>query len=213
MVDKIVTTYRKAKMSVIGGLSGAVESVLDETSFYDVGYMQSQIKRIQKEMARVSKKLEINIELKENSDYARTKRQELTEQREYLLIHLIYLASNSFGNLDDCVKMAEGHNISFMSCIDGLQAYQEGNKEKAYEILKKYYQEYGSVEEHFLINKVFGLLLVDRQDYEKAVSFLTYALQFMPDDMESINTLRNCYKKLNNDGRVAVMDDLLSVFS
>lgn len=139
MVDKIVTTYRKAKMSVIGGLSGAVEGVLDETSFYDVGYMQSQIKRIQKDMARVSKELEINIELKENSDYARTKRQELTEQREYLLIHLIYLVSNSFGNLDDCIKMAEGHNISFMSCVEGLQAYQEGNKEKAYEILKKYY--------------------------------------------------------------------------
>ena len=54
---------------------------------------------------------------------------------------------------------------------------------------------------------------MDRQDYKKAVSFLTYALQFMPDDMESINTLRNCYEKLNNDGRVAVMDDLLSVFA
>jgi tetratricopeptide (TPR) repeat protein len=213
MLDKIVTTYRKAKMSVISGLSGAVEGVLDETSFYDIGYMQSQIKRIQKEMARVSKELEINIELKENSDYARTKRQELTEQREYLLLHLIYFASNSFGNLDDCVKMAEGYNISFMSCVEGLQAYQEDNKEKAYEILKKYYQEYGSVEEHFLINKVFGLLLMDRQDYKKAVSFLTYALQFMPDDMESINTLRNCYEKLNNDGRVAVMDDLLSVLA
>ena len=41
MLDKIVTTYRKAKMSVISGLSGAVEGVLDETSFYDIGYMQS----------------------------------------------------------------------------------------------------------------------------------------------------------------------------
>ena len=72
-----------------------------------VNDMTDKPKRIQKEMARVSKELEINIELKENSDYARTKRQELTEQREYLLLHLIYLASNSFGNLDDCVKMAD----------------------------------------------------------------------------------------------------------
>ena len=67
MLDKIVTTYRKAKMSVISGLSGAVEGVLDETSFYDIGYMQSQIKRIQKEMARVSKELKINKNHLQNS--------------------------------------------------------------------------------------------------------------------------------------------------
>lgn len=213
MLDKIVSTYRKAKMSVIGGLSGAVDGVLDEACFYDVGYMQSQIKRIQKEMARISKEIEINVELNENSDYSRNKRQELIEQREYLLVHMIYLASNSFENLDDCVKMAEGHNISFMRCIEALKAYKDGNKDKAFDFLEKYYQEYESVEEHFLINKVFGLLLMDKQKYKKAVSFLTYALQFVPDDMEAIEALKTCYEKLNDDSRVEIMNDLISVFA
>ena len=71
MIDKLVTLYRKAEMGVISGLSGATAEVLNETGFYDVGYMQSQISRIQKEIARVTKELEINIELKEDSDYAR----------------------------------------------------------------------------------------------------------------------------------------------
>ena len=89
MLDKIVSTYRKAKMSVISDLSGTVGDVLDETSFYDLGYMQSQIKRIQNEVARISKELEINVELDEKSEYAVNKRQELIGQREVLLMHMI----------------------------------------------------------------------------------------------------------------------------
>lgn len=45
-------------MSIMGGLSGAVDGVLDETCYYDVGYMQSQIKRIQKVYSEVSNELE-----------------------------------------------------------------------------------------------------------------------------------------------------------
>lgn len=55
LVEKLVTLYRKAEMGIINGLSGATANVLDETSFYDVGYMQSQVSRIQKELARVTK--------------------------------------------------------------------------------------------------------------------------------------------------------------
>ena len=131
MLDKIVSTYRKAKMSVISDLSGTVGDVLDETSFYDLGYMQSQIKRIQNEIARISKELEINVELDEKSEYAVNKRQELIGQREVLLMHMIYLASNSFQNLKECKKMAKGYRFSFMDCVDGLQEYKLGNKNKA----------------------------------------------------------------------------------
>ena len=31
MGDNFITLYRKAKMSIMGGLSGAVDGVLDET--------------------------------------------------------------------------------------------------------------------------------------------------------------------------------------
>lgn len=139
MLDKIVSTYRKAKMSVISDLSGTVGDILDETSFYDLGYMQSQIKRIQNEVARISKELEINVELDEKSEYAVNKRQELIGQREVLLMHMIYLASNSFKNLEDCKKMAKGYRFSFMECVDGLQEYNAGNKNNAFDILENYF--------------------------------------------------------------------------
>lgn len=213
MLDKIVSTYRKAKMSVISDLSGTVGDVLDETSFYDLGYMQSQIKRIQNEFARISKELEINMELDEKSEYAVNKRQELIGQREVLLMHMIYLASNSFKNLEDCKKMAKGYRFSFMECVDGLQEYNAGNKNNAFDILENYFNNYGRVKNHFLINKVFGLLLLDRNEYQKAAPYLTCALQFVPDDIETLEALKICYEKLDIGYRVAILDEILSVLA
>lgn len=213
MLDKIVSTYRKAKMSVISDLSGTVGDILDETSFYDLGYMQSQIKRIQNEVARISKELEINVELDEKSEYAVNKRQELIGQREVLLMHMIYLASNSFKNLEDCKKMAKGYRFSFMECVDGLQEYNAGNKNNAFDILENYFNNYGRVKKHFLINKVFGLLLLDRNEYQKATPYLTCALQFVPDDIETLETLKICYEKLDIGYRVAILDEILSVLA
>lgn len=213
MLDKIVSTYRKAKMSVISDLSGTVGDVLDETSFYDLGYMQSQIKRIQNEIARISKELEINVELDEKSEYAVNKRQELIGQREVLLMHMIYLASNSFKNLEDCKKMAKGYRFSFMECVDGLQEYNAGNKNNAFNILENYFNNYGRVKNHFLINKVFGLLLLDRNEYQKAAPYLTCALQFVPDDIEALEALKTCYEKLDIGYRVAILDEILSVLA
>jgi uncharacterized protein HemY len=66
---------------------------------------------------------------------------------------------------------------------------------------------------HFLINKVFGLLLKERQQYQKAVSFLTYALQFTPDDIETLEALRICYEKLNDCKKLNIMNDLMSLFA
>ena len=213
MLDKIVSTYRKAKMSVISDLSGTVGDILDETSFYDLGYMQSQIKRIQNEVARISKELEINVELDEKSEYAVNKRQELIGQREVLLMHMIYLASNSFKNLEDCKKMAKGYRFYFMECVDGLQEYNAGNKNNAFDILENYFNNYGRVKKHFLINKVFGLLLLDRNEYQKATPYLTCALQFVPDDIETLEALKICYEKLDIGYRVAILDEILSVLA
>ncbi len=211
MLEKFITLYRKAEMGIINEMSGASENVMDETSFYDVGYMQSQISRIQKEIQRITKEIEVSLEVNEDSDYEKERRNRLMEEREQLLFHMIFLASNSFKNLDDCIKMADGHNFAFKQCIRALKEYQSGDKEKAFVLLEEYYRAYGSVEEHFLVNKVFGLLLSERNLYQKAISFLTYALQFVPDDTECLNVLGRCYKAINENDRENIVNEIISV--
>ncbi|KAI4451130.1 hypothetical protein C823_005679 [Eubacterium plexicaudatum ASF492] len=162
MVEKMAAAYRKAQMGIASSLAGTTGSILDETAFYDAGYMDAQVKRVQKEISSVTKELEVNIDLKDSSEYGIKKKRELMKRRERLVFRLVFLASNSFKNLDDCVKIAEGHKYSFMKCVEGLLAYDRGQKEKAFSILEKYYKEHKSVEGHFLINKVFGMLLAER---------------------------------------------------
>lgn len=211
MLEKIATLYRKAEMGVISGLSGASAGVIDETSFYDVGYMQSQIGRIQKELKRITGELETALEVKDNSDYGRKHTAGLMEQRERLLFHMVFLASNSFRNLDDCIGMAEGHNFSFMQCVQALKEYQSGRKDKAFGLLEAYYREHGSVEGHYLVNKVFGLLMAEKGFYAKAAPFLAYALQFVPDDTESLAMLKVCYGRMNESGRETVVGEILAL--
>ncbi len=211
MLEKIVILYRKAEMGFVSELSGVTTEVINETRFYDTGYMQTQISRIQKELRHIESELKISLEVQDNSDYGKNHVSEMMEQREKLMFHLIFLASNSFGNLDDCMKMARGHNFIFMQCVQGLQEYHAGHNDKAFNLIEAYYRKHGSVEEHFLVNKVFGLLLADKKQYKKAVPFLTYALQFMPDDIECLNCLKLCYQMENQDDRGAVVGEILSV--
>lgn len=211
MLEKIVTLYRKAQMGFVGELSGATATVIEETSFYDMGYMQTQISRIQKELKRIEGEVKTSIEIQDNSDNEKRHRSELMAQREQLLHRLIFLASNSFGNLDDCVRLADGHNFVFMQCVQGLKEYHAGQKDRAFKLMEAYYREHGSVEGHFLANKVFGLLLAGKGLQQKAVPFLTYALQFVPDDIECLDSLRQCYKKGDRADREAVINEILAV--
>lgn len=211
MLEKIATLYRKAEMSLISGLAGTTAAVIDETSFYDVGYMQTQIERIKKELNRITNELSVQLELKDDSDYAKKHKLELLEQRERLLFHMVFLASNSFSNLDNCVKLADGHHWDFITCIQGLQEYHAGQKDRAFQRIEAYYRQHGSIKQHFLINKVFGLLLVEKGQYQKAIPFLTYALQFVPDDTECLKHLELCYQKGGNKDRASIVSEILAV--
>ena len=211
MLEKIAIPYHKLQMAIISSLSGESSSVIEEVSFYDVGYMQTKVGRIQRQLKRITSEIEIALEIKNNSAYDKKQIAILMEQREQLLYHMIFLASNSFKNLDYCVELAKGHDFVFMQCIKGLQEYEAGNKEKAFIYLKNYYKEYGNVEEHYLVNKIFGLLLAEKGQYRQAVSFLSYALQFIPDDIETLNILKMCYRQLKEIDREEVVNEILSV--
>ncbi len=213
MIDTLVSSYRKIQMGIVSAFSGNAATVLDETSFYDVGYMQTQIERVKKELKRVTDDLSMQIEVNDNSDYGKQHKTELMQQRERLLFRMVFLASNSFSNLDSCVKLADDHNWAFMSCVRGLQEYHAGHKDAAFQLLEAYYRQHGNIEEHFLINKVFGLLLAEKGKYQKAIPFLTYALQFVPDDMECLERLKLCYQQDGNIDIEAIIGEVLSVLA
>lgn len=211
MLEKIAALYRKAEMGLIGGLSGTTSIVVEETCFYDVGYLRTQIERIKKELSCISDELNLQFEQKDRSDYARRHQNELLERREQLLLRMVFLASNSFGNLNDCIRLADGHHWDFISCIQGLQEYQAGRKEQAFQRLEAYSRQHGGMGKHFLANKVFGLLLAENLRDREAIPVLTRALQLVPDDMECLEKLERCCRRENDGGRASAAAEILAL--
>ena len=141
MIDKIAEFYQKAQMKAISQMAGATSTVIDEASFYDAGYMQTQIQRVQRELKRITDELTELLERNDDSGQGKERKAELLKQRERWLLHMVFLASNSFGNLEECVKLAEGCQWSFMACIQGMREYQAGRKAEAFRLLAAFYQE------------------------------------------------------------------------
>lgn len=208
MWDKIVTSYRKVEMGFVSGASGISSNVIDETLFYDVGYIQTQIDRTQKLLNRITLDMEAEVT---NTSRNSLEWNNLVEKRENLIFRIIFLASNSFNNLEDCKRLATNYSFPFIKCVEALDEYKNGNSNKAFTMLESYYKEYKSVEGHYLVNKTFGLLLAERDLYSKAISFLTYALQFLPDDVECLESLKDCYEKMGNVKKETVIKEVLEV--
>ncbi|MCR4586682.1 MAG: hypothetical protein K5686_13280 [Lachnospiraceae bacterium] len=211
MLDSVMTTYRKLRQGLIGTLSGAEGIVYEETKFYDLGYMQVQLKRVKKELSSVENSLAVSIRNEEATPEVKRYRTELMNKRELLKFHMILIMSNSFANLEDCRKLAEGHDFAFMKCVEGLEEYKKGNKGRAFDLLDTYYREYGKAEDHYLVNKVYGLLLYEAAQYDKAIPFLSYAAGFMPDEQETLEALKNCYAAAGKSRQQKIMEDINSL--
>ncbi len=203
--------YRKAQMGAVAALSDVTEAALEETNFYDLGYIEAMSKRIQEKLHSKSVELSTNIDMDKQDPYYIEKRKELQIDCRKLAFRLMFMASNDPRQLSTCEKIAEDQGFDFIQCIRGMQAYYDGSMEQAFNMIEPYYVKYGTVEEHFLVNKVFGMLLMKRGNYEKAASFLTYSLQFNPDDRECLEALK---KSLSFTGRMehsGYIDSVLEV--
>ena len=211
MLDAVMTAYHKIRQSLISTLSGSEGVAYEETRFYDLGYMQTQVSHIQKELRTVEDSLTSSVKNETSTAEVDNYRNDLMKRREMLIFHMIFTMSNSFANLDNCKKLAEGHDFGFMTCVDGLEEYKNGNKGRAFELIEGYYREYGNVADHYLINKVFGLLLYENNQYEKAIPFLSYSLGFMPDDSEALMALDGCYQKTGEEKKHEVLADITSL--
>lgn len=211
MLDQIMIEYRKLREKLIGAASGTNDITYEEARFYDKGYMQTRVRRIQKELKSVEDTLAGSIRSEGKNSETKNYQTNLANRREMLTFDLLFTMSNSFANLDNCRKIAKDHDYRFMICVEGLEEYNRGNKGRAFDLIESYYKEYGSVEGHYLVNKVFGLLLCESKNYEKAILFLQYALGFMPEDEELLNALGRCFHKTGRLRQQNIIADITSL--
>ena len=211
MLDNLVTGYHKLKYSAMDSVSGVGKLLYEEARFYDLGYMQTLVKRLKMELKATDQNLQSLSEADSNSYEDIDYRNQLLRQREALVFQMIFAMSNSFSNIDICKKLSSNYSFEFMNCVDALYEYNKGNEDKAFELLNSYCQKYKEIENHFLINKVYGILLYKRQQYERAIQYLSCALNFVPDDEEALKTLSDCYKNANNSKAYVIILNIINL--
>lgn len=195
MIDKGIALYRKLQLSVIEKCSSGSKEVLNETGFYDVGYMRSRVERTKEELKSITTQLDVANKTDDISEYGKKNRKELEEKKEKLIFEMTFLGTNSFNNLDECHRMIKGRGYAFEACVEALEKYRDGDRNGAFDILDDYHRKKGIIDKHFLVNKVYGLLLYDNDRLNESIRHLTAALQLLPDDIESLETLRKCYNR------------------
>lgn len=210
MWSNLVNLYRKSKLSIMGELAGGNDWILDETGFYDIGYLQSKISRAQHELELISCKLKSSIETEKATNTIKEYHKELLNQREQIIFYIVFLGSNHIDKVEDCIRMCEGHNFGLREGLKALVEYKNGNYKDAFMLLEHFFAENGKIEGHFLLNKVFGLLLIKNGLYKKAEPFLAYAIQFVPNDKECLLGLKRCYKNNHSSG-FEVLNEVLEI--
>ena len=75
-----------------------------------------------------------------------------------------------------------------------MKLYTQGNDDLAFDGFTNYVRFLDSIPEHFLACKMFGELLMKRQQCRHAIPFLRKASEKRPEDIEVHNMLLKCYR-------------------
>ena len=84
MLDSIMTAYHKMRQGLIGTLAGSEGVAYEETRFFDLGYMQTQINHIQKELRSVEDSLTSSVKNEISTNEVNNYRNDLMKRREML---------------------------------------------------------------------------------------------------------------------------------
>ena len=204
MLNKLIHTVQDAKLATVRKFSNQEYDILEEPGFLDDGFIRTKIEGLKKDYQKFDQQLESLIKFDKRDDYNQQKVQALTSQKDNLLIHIAFLASNSFNSLDFAIELVKEMKIDFSMCLVGLYYYREKKDSNALELFERYYLNHSEPLDHFLINKIYGLLLLKNQNPEKAAVFLRKAVEKRPEDLEVHHALVQANEAFGNEEQVNV---------
>lgn len=197
MIKKAINTYHKAKLGMIKEFAKNSNEVIDEAKFYDDGYLTIKINNLKKELEIIMSDLATAIEFEKKNKITSKKIEDLNIKKDSLMFEMCFYASNSFNSLDMCRAMFENINDEFIDCIEALIAYRENKIEDAFKLFHKYFSNTQSIPSHYLINKIYGSILMNYNQNNMAIKLLREAASRKPEDVEVHKMLYKLYKENN----------------
>ena len=195
MLEKVIDTYYKGKLSLIKEMSTNNFQIIDEVQVYDNGYLTTKVNYLKAQLEEVMNELNIAITYEKKDKYTSERIEALNRQKEELIFSMCFYASNGLNSLDMCRNMLNGTTEEFKTCIDALISYKNNEIETAFKLFHKYFSETNKIPKHYLINKIYGLISKKYGQDEMAITLLQEAAAKKPQDIEVHKMLYELYER------------------
>lgn len=189
--------YNKSRLKTVEALLGDENFFREECTFFDDGRVKSAIDRIKKDYEKISTEISFIKKASKHDDDSNQKLKYLYERQFKLIVLMAYQASQNYKNIDSSLQLIDGFDTSLSLGIKGIQLYIQNDKENSYRKLTAYIQETGSFGDHYLMNKIYGMLLIEGKSYRNAIPFLIRAVKNHPEDIETHQLLMECYQQID----------------
>lgn len=211
MIKGIIKNYNDAKFYLIQKMSESKDSIFLETEFLDDATINCKINRLKDEFKSISKDIQIFTKYDKKDSYNVEKLSDLMNKKRDICFNIAFLASNSLNNLDSCENILSDLDTDFKDCITALKYYKAGDNQKAFEIFCTYFKDKNWITNHYLINKVYGLMLYECKQYKTAILLLRKVVEKRPEDIEIHKILREIYSIVGMKEEERVEKNILNI--
>lgn len=211
MISEIIKGYNDSKFAFIQKLSDSKEGIYDELDYLDDGYIKMKIQRLKNEYGDIQNQLNMLERYDKQDDQNSAKRKSLSIRISEIEFGIAFIASNNLQNIDSCIKLIENKNTDFELCIRGLQYYDQGNEKAAFDSFNSYFKNRNIVLEHYLINKIYGTISYNLNQYELSAILLRKAVEKRPDDIDIHRILKQIYLNTNKYDESQIESNILTL--
>ncbi|MCI7056121.1 MAG: hypothetical protein MR959_04430 [Selenomonas bovis] len=216
MIKKLIQTYHKiyniSKLQIIERIMGEENFFREEVTCFDDGRVEAGIRRLQKDYAKISEDIKFLEETSKKAE-GNSERLNFLRNRQYEMMRLLtFEASQNEKNIDTCLNVWGEIDSDFRLCLEGLKLYFSGNPDASYMKLKEYLKKHDGFGSHYLLNKIYGLMLYEKKRYGDAEKFLYLVTQIKPEDIDTHKMMVDLYHRNNNaSGETIERNILLSL--
>ncbi|MCC5804673.1 hypothetical protein [Rossellomorea vietnamensis] len=211
MLNKIIQSYQHSKLATIKKFSGHETGSLDEPGCLDDSFIKTKIEDLKKEYTKMDQQIEQLIHFDKEDEYNKQKLKTLFERKEEIHLYLAFLSSNSLMNIESAIHLMKDQKSHFSMCLEALYHWKEKREIQAYTLLEEFFSLHSEPLEHYLINKVYGILLIRHNQFDQAARFLRKAAEKRPEDLELHVLLKNTYKVIGDLDQIDLHDRILKL--
>lgn len=207
MVKQLIKLYRKSQMELIGQIADDENFFMHEVNFFDDGRAASVVKEFQTHL----KEIDIEYKFVKEIGGEQDKIDFLNEKRYEYIRGILIVSSQNLKNIERCIDLYGENRDDFYPCLLALKYYKDNKYDEAFELLKNNFKSGKDYSKHYVLNKIYGMMLYRHGYHSEAHIHLYLAAQVCPEDIEIHRKLKELYLINGNDYAKKTEQDVIDL--